>query len=69
MKGEISPKNERFRMVENVYFIPEIKSNVLSVGQLMEKGFEIFVKNQTLHLKDKQGREISRVEMGKKYTV
>jgi hypothetical protein len=56
-------KNERFRMIENVYFIPEMKSNILSVGQLMEKGFKIFMKNQTLHLKDIQGRQIARVEM------
>jgi hypothetical protein len=49
-------KNGRFGMIEDVYFIPEMKSNVLSVGQLMEKGFEIFMKNQTLHIKDKQGR-------------
>jgi hypothetical protein len=51
-------------MIEDVYFIPEMKSNILSAGQLMEKGFEIFMKNQTLHLKDKQGRQIARVEMG-----
>jgi hypothetical protein len=57
-------KNWRFWMIENVYFILEIKSNILSVRQLMEKGFEIFMKNRTLHLKDKQERQIARVEMG-----
>jgi hypothetical protein len=46
-------KNGRFGMIEDVYFISEMKSTILSVGQLMEKGFEIFMKNQTLHLKDK----------------
>jgi hypothetical protein len=38
-------KNGRFGMIEDVYFIPEMKSNILSVGKLMEKGFEIFMKN------------------------
>jgi hypothetical protein len=52
-------------MIEDVYFIPEMKSNILSMGQLMEKGFEIFMKNQTLHLKNKKGRQIVRVEIGK----
>jgi hypothetical protein len=51
-------------MIEDVYFIPKMKSNILSVRQLMEKGFEIFMKNWTLHLKDKQGRQIAQVEMG-----
>jgi transposase InsO family protein len=51
-------------MIEDVYFIPEMKNNILSAEQLMEKGFEIFMKNQTLHLKDKQERQIARVEMG-----
>jgi hypothetical protein len=48
-------------MVEDINFISKMKSNMLSVGQLMKKGFEIFMKNQTLHLKDKQGREIALV--------
>jgi hypothetical protein len=49
-------------MVEDVYYILEIKSNILSVGQLMEKEFEIFMKKMTLHLKDSRGRAIARVE-------
>jgi GAG-pre-integrase domain len=30
----------------------------------MEKEFEVFMKNLTLHLKDKQRRQIALVEMG-----
>jgi hypothetical protein len=45
-------ENEKLGMVEDVYYILEIKSNILSVGQLMEKRFEIFMKKRTLHLKD-----------------
>jgi hypothetical protein len=40
-------------MIEDVYFILKMKNNILSMGQLMEKGFKIFMKNETLHLKDK----------------
>jgi hypothetical protein len=29
----------------------------------MKKGFEIFMKKKTLHLKDNRGRAIARVEM------
>jgi GAG-pre-integrase domain len=65
-KGSVKflQKNEKLGMVENVYYIPEIKSNILSVSQLMEKGFEIFMKKRTLHLKDSRGRAIARVEVG-----
>jgi Integrase core domain/GAG-pre-integrase domain len=57
-------KNGKLEMVEDAYYIPEIKNNILSVGQLMEKGFKIFMKKKTLHLKDSRGRAIARVEMG-----
>jgi hypothetical protein len=40
-------------MVEEVNYISKIKSNILSVGQLMEKWFEIFMKKKTLYLKDR----------------
>jgi hypothetical protein len=65
-KGSVKflQKNEKLGMVENVYYIPEIKINILNVGQLMKKGFEIFMKKRTLHLKDSRGRAIARVEMG-----
>jgi hypothetical protein len=65
-KGNVKflQKNEKLRMVEDVYYIPEINNNILSVGQLMEKGFEIFMKKRTLHLKDSRGRVIARVKMG-----
>jgi hypothetical protein len=56
-------KNEKLGMVEDIYYIPKIKSNILSVGQLLEKGFKIFMKKRTLHLKDSRGRAIARVEM------
>jgi hypothetical protein len=57
-------KNGKLGMVKDVYYIPEIKSNILSAGQLMKKGFKIFMKKRTLHLKDSRGRAIARVEMG-----
>jgi hypothetical protein len=56
--------NGKLEMVEDAYYILEIKNNILSVGQLMEKRFKIFMKKKTLHLKDSRGRTIARVEMG-----
>jgi hypothetical protein len=33
-------KNRKLGMVEDVYYISEIKNNILSVGQLMKKGLK-----------------------------
>jgi hypothetical protein len=54
MKGNVKflQKNGKLEMVENVYYISEIKNNIMSVVQLMEKGFKIFMKKRTLNLKD-----------------
>jgi hypothetical protein len=57
-------KNEKLGMVEDIYYILEIKKNILSVAQLMKKGFEILMKKITLYLKDSRGRAIALVEMG-----
>jgi hypothetical protein len=50
-------------MIENVYYILEIKNNILSVDQLMENGFKIFMKKNILHLKNNQGSVIARIKM------
>jgi hypothetical protein len=57
-------KNKKLVIVEDVYYILEIKINFSSVGQLMKKKFKIFMKKRTLHLKNSRGRAIARVEMG-----
>jgi hypothetical protein len=46
-QGTISylQKNALKRLIENVYYVSDLKSNILSMGQLMEKGYSIFMKN------------------------
>ena len=39
--------------IQDVYYVPDLKINILSMGQLTEKGYSIFLKNRLLHLKDK----------------
>lgn len=51
--------------IEDVYYVPDLKSNILSMGQLMEKGYSVFMKNQVLQLKDNRGQLVARVEMAK----
>lgn len=51
--------------IRNVYYVPELKNNILSMGQMMEKGNSILMKDRVLYLKDKHDRLIVRVEMKK----
>jgi len=58
-------KNNRVGEIRDVYYVPDLKSNILSMGQLMEKGYSILMKDRVLYLKDKFDRLIALVEMKK----
>jgi len=51
--------------MEGVYYVPDLKNNILSMGRLLEKGFSIFMKDRMLYLKDNNGRMFARLEMTK----
>ncbi|XP_047150353.1 uncharacterized protein LOC124822400 [Vigna umbellata] len=59
-------KNGRVGEIRNVYYISELKNNILSMGQIIEKGNSVFMKDQVLYLKDKHGRLITQVKAKKK---
>lgn len=48
---------------DNVYYVPGLRSNIMSMGQLMEKGYSVFMKDRILELKDKEGKSVACVEM------
>ncbi|KAI5407342.1 hypothetical protein KIW84_053554 [Lathyrus oleraceus] len=52
--------------IQDVYYVPNLKTNILSLGQLTEKCYSILMKERILHLKDKLGHLIARVKMEKK---
>jgi Integrase core domain/GAG-pre-integrase domain len=64
-KGKVKfiQKNGSTRIIEDVYFITEMKSNILSIGQLMKKRYKIFSNGRSMNLKDKTGRMVASVEM------
>lgn len=51
--------------IQDVYYVPDLKTNILSMGQLMEKGYSVLLRDRVLHLKDKKGRLVTQVEMGR----
>jgi hypothetical protein len=42
-----------------------MKSNILSIGQLLHKGYIVHMENNVLSLRDTNGRLIARVQMTK----
>ncbi|XP_074328114.1 uncharacterized protein LOC141666026 [Apium graveolens] len=39
--------------IEDVYYVPNMKNNILSLGQLLEKGYSIFMEGKAMILKEK----------------
>ncbi|KAI0529711.1 hypothetical protein KFK09_002268 [Dendrobium nobile] len=58
-------KNGKHQFIFNVYFVPNMKSNILSLGQLLEKGYDIHLQNNYLFLKDNIGTLIAKVPMSR----
>ncbi|CAJ2652499.1 unnamed protein product [Trifolium pratense] len=56
-------KDGLIQSIKEVYYVPDLKTNILSLGQLTEKGYSILIKDRILHLKDKLGHLIAQVEM------
>ena len=58
-------KDRRHQFISNVYYVPNMRSNILSLGQLLEKGYDIHMKGNNLSIKDDMNNLIATVEMTK----
>jgi hypothetical protein len=54
----IKLKDGTQKFVSSVYYVPEMKSNILSLGQLLERGYTVFMKDRSLYLRDNSNRLI-----------
>ena len=61
----ISSRNGSHRLIHDVYYVPKLKSNILSLGQILEKGYEVNMKNRCLWLRDQSENLIAKVYMSK----
>ena len=43
--------------IEDVYYVPDLKSNIHRMGWLLEKRCSVFMKDWMFHFKDKNGRD------------
>lgn len=63
-KGRVAIQTkESSHSISNVLFIPELKTNLLSVGQLQEKGYEISIKEGVCRIHDEKLGLIAQVKM------
>ncbi|KAG7598928.1 Zinc finger CCHC-type [Arabidopsis suecica] len=60
----VSKNNER-KILADVYFIPELKSNIISLGQATESGCDVRMKEDFLTVHDKDGKLLVKAKRSK----
>lgn len=55
-------KNGEERTLKEVYYIPMLRSNIISLGQLSECGNEVVMRGEFLWVRDRQGKLIMKVK-------
>ncbi|KAH7685649.1 RNA-directed DNA polymerase protein [Dioscorea alata] len=58
----IKLKDENHQYIFNIYYVPKMKTNILSLGQPLEKGYEVQMKDGHMHLR-KENKLIAHVPM------
>ncbi|XP_038889190.1 uncharacterized protein LOC120079069 [Benincasa hispida] len=51
------------KLITKVLFVPEIDQNLLSVGQLVEKGFKVLFEEEKCLISDSNGNELFKIKM------
>nr|GEZ09182.1 retrovirus-related Pol polyprotein from transposon TNT 1-94 [Tanacetum cinerariifolium] len=66
-KGKIliRAKDESHQYIPDVYNVPNLKSNILSVGQLLEKNYDVHFKDRSATIRNQEGKLITKVPMTK----
>jgi transposase InsO family protein len=57
-----SCKNGEHRWLNAVYYIPRLDTNLISVGQLDEEGYDIHVKAGVMRIRDEQSHLLARMQ-------
>ena len=58
------------KLIPDVLFVPEIDQSLLSVGQLIDRGFKVIFEDKYCLIKDAAGQDIFKVKMkGKSFTL
>ncbi|WVY90881.1 hypothetical protein V8G54_036395 [Vigna mungo] len=70
-KGTVTIKGQTsLKLISNVLHVPEINQNLLSVPQLLEKGYKVLFEDKNCMIKDSAGKEVFKVRMkGKTFAL
>jgi len=55
-------------VIEDVLYVPRMKCNLLSVGQLVQKEFSVFMKEEVLKVYDARKRLVLKSPLAKNRT-
>ena len=61
----IRAKNGSHQLISDVYHVPNMTYNILSMGQLLEKDYDFYSKDYCLFIKNGKGDLIAKVKMSK----
>ena len=63
-RSVLTKKGER-KTISDVYYVPDMKCNLLSIGQLIQKGYNVFFEDNVCTIMDKPPRNkcITQVKM------
>ena len=53
---EFIDRNGEVRMMTEVYYIPDLKSNIISLGQATESGYDVRLRGDYLTMHDRDGK-------------
>ncbi|GJR65954.1 retrovirus-related pol polyprotein from transposon TNT 1-94 [Tanacetum coccineum] len=69
-KGKIliRAKDGSHQYISDVYNVPNLKSNILSIGQLLEKNYDSHFKDRSATIRNQEGKLITKVPMTKNRT-
>jgi hypothetical protein len=64
-------KNDEHRSLTNVYYIPRLTANIVSYGQLDEDGFQIYIKDGVMRIRDELRRLLAKIRhsVGRLYVL
>jgi hypothetical protein len=60
-------KDENERFISKIFYVPNMRSNILNLGQLLERDYMIFMKKIILYLWDQDNWLLAQVEIIKNY--
>ena len=62
-KGTIDiPTCHGTKLITNVLYVPDIDQNLLSVGQLVEKGYKVLFNNDCCLIKDANDNDLFKIK-------